>query len=107
MAAGPNAPQSPQAPRRPQAHRGAILHFLSDPGSASAPGSYEYFEDGLLLVDSGRVVAVGPAAALLPGLGERFEIVSHDGHLLLPGFIDTHIHYPQTDVIGSGGQDLL
>jgi guanine deaminase len=100
-------PQSPRAPRRPQAHRGAILHFLSDPGSAGAPGSYEYFEDGLLLVDSGRVVAVGPAAALLPGLGERFDIVSHGGHLLLPGFIDTHIHYPQTDVIGSGGQDLL
>ena len=101
MAAGADTP------RRPQAHRGAILHFLSDPGSAGAPGSYEYFEDGLLLVDSGRVVAVGPAAALLPGLGERFEIVSHGGHLLLPGFIDTHIHYPQTDVIGSGGQDLL
>ena len=95
------------APRRPQAHRGAILHFLSDPGSASAPGSYEYFEDGLLLVDKGRVEAVGPAATLLPGLGDRFEIVSHGNRLLLPGFIDTHIHYPQTDVIGSGGQNLL
>src|SRR6202022_4415398 len=97
MSAGPNAPQPPQAsqppqaPRRPQAHRGAILHFLSDPGSASAPGSYEYFEDGLLLVDSGRVVAVGPAAALLPGLGDRFDLVSHGGPLLLPGFIDMHI----------------
>jgi guanine deaminase len=94
-------------PRPQRAHRGAILHFLSDPGSASAPGSYEYFEDGLLLVDSGRVVAVGPAEALLPGLSSRFEILNHPGHLLMPGFIDTHIHYPQTDVIGSGGQDLL
>lgn len=102
-----SAPQLASAPRRPRAHRGAILHFLSDPGSTSAPGSYEYFEDGLLLVDSGHVVAVGPAAALLPGLGDRFEIVNHGSHLLMPGFIDTHIHYPQTDVIGSGGQDLL
>ncbi|MEA3176761.1 MAG: guanine deaminase [Gammaproteobacteria bacterium] len=96
-----------EVPRPQRAHRGAILHFLSDPGSASTPGSYEYFEDGLLLVDKDRVVTVGPAATLLPGLSNSFEIVNHAGHLLLPGFIDTHIHYPQTDVIASGGQDVL
>jgi guanine deaminase len=96
-----------EVPRPQRAHRGAILHFLSDPGSAGAPGSYEYFEDGVLLVDKGRVVAVGAAATLLPGLSSGFEVVNHSGHLLLPGFIDTHIHYPQTDVIASGGQDVL
>jgi guanine deaminase len=99
---------SPRADVLPgRAHRGAILHFLSDPGSTSAAGSYEYFEDGLLLVENSRVLAVGPAEALLPGLASDFAVVNHTGHLLLPGFIDTHIHYPQTDVIGSGGQDLL
>jgi guanine deaminase len=96
-----------EAAHPPRAHRGAILHFLSDPGAQSARSSYEYFEDGLLLVESGRVVAVGAAAALLPGLSERFEVVNHGEHLLLPGFIDTHIHYPQTDVIASGGDNLI
>jgi guanine deaminase len=90
-----------------RAHRGAILHFLSDPGAGSNPGSYEYFEDGLLLVEGGRIVAVGPATALLPGLAACFEVVNHGKHLLLPGFIDTHIHYPQTEVIASAGGNLL
>lgn len=96
-----------EAAHPPRAHRGAILHFLSDPGAQSARGSYEWFEDGLLLVESGRVVAAGAAATLLPGLSERFEVVNHGEHLLLPGFIDTHIHYPQTDVIASGGDNLI
>jgi len=100
-------PTCAEAQNRQRAHRGAILHFRSDPGGAASPDSYEYFEDGLLLVDSGRVVAVGPAQDLLPGALGRFEVVEHGGRLLLPGFIDTHIHYPQIDVIGSGGRNLL
>ena len=90
-----------------QAHRGAILHFLSDPGGGAAAGSYEYFEEGLLLVENGRVAAVGPAKDLSATLPAGIAVTDHGGDLLLPGFIDTHIHYPQTDVIGSGGRQLL
>jgi guanine deaminase len=89
------------------AHRGAVLHFNSDPGDAARPGSYELFEDGVLVVANGRVDAVGPAQALLPGLPAGTPIVEHADSLLLPGFIDTHIHYCQTDVIASGGRQLL
>ena len=89
------------------AHRGSILHFLADPGAASEPASHEFFEDGLLLIENGKVVRVGPAAPLLQELPSDLPITSHTGKLLLPGFIDPHIHYPQTDVIGSGGQSLL
>jgi guanine deaminase len=89
------------------AHRGAILHFLSDPGETGAPGSYEFFEDGLLIVEGGRVTALGPAKSLLPGLAETVPVTRHANSLLMPGFIDTHIHYAQTDVIASGGQQLL
>lgn len=89
------------------AHRGALLRFLGDPGNEDAPGSYEYFEDGLLLVDHGRVAAVGPAEELLRGAAAGVPLIEHRDALLMPGFIDTHIHYPQTDVIGSGGRDLL
>jgi len=89
------------------AHRGTVLHFLSDPGDSSAPGSYELIEDGLLVVSDGLIAAVGPAPALLPTLPAGTSIVDHGDSLLMPGFIDTHIHYVQTDVIASGGRQLL
>jgi guanine deaminase len=31
----------------------------------------------------------------------------HRGKLITPGFIDTHVHYPQTDIIGSPAPGLL
>lgn len=89
------------------AHRGAILHFVSDPGPGDDPASYVFLEDGVLLVEDGLVAAVGPAQSVLPSLPENIPVISHPNSLLMPGFIDTHIHYPQTDVIGSGGRDLL
>lgn len=89
------------------AHRGAILHFLSDPGESVDTRSYEYFDDGLLLVENGRVARLGPAAELMKQLPEGTALVDHGRDLLLPGFVDTHIHYPQTDMIGAGGRDLL
>jgi guanine deaminase len=89
------------------AHRGALLSFRADPGADDAPDSFEYFADGLLIVVDGRVRAIGPAAELLPTVQGKLPIIEHGKRLLLPGFIDTHIHYPQTDVIGSPGNDLL
>lgn len=87
-------------------HRGAVLHFRSDPGEHDHADSYQYWPDGVLVIREGRVEAVGPAADLLPSLPGT-QIIEHRDALILPGFIDTHIHYPQTDVIGSGGANLL
>lgn len=89
------------------AHRGTVLFFRSDPGAHDDPASFELFEEGLLVVDRGRIAASGPARELLPALPRDVEIVEHGGKLLLPGFVDTHIHYPQTDVIAAPGADLL
>jgi guanine deaminase len=96
----------PQSPAR-IAHRGAVLHFLGDPGDAVDTACIAYHEDGLLLIDGGRVLASGPANELLSSLPSDTPVVHHAGKLLMPGFIDTHIHYPQTDVIASGGRQLL
>lgn len=90
-----------------QAHRGTLLHFLSDPLGSGSPDSFEYIEDGLLLIDNGRVAAAGPAKSLAPNLPAGLPVVDHGSDILMPGFIDSHIHYPQTDVIGSGGRQLL
>ena len=90
-----------------RAHRGAMLHFRADPGAHADPASFEFFADGLLVVAAGRVAALGPASELLPGLPRDIEIIAHGDNILIPGFVDAHIHYPQTDVIASGGRQLL
>jgi guanine deaminase len=89
-----------------RAFRGSILSFRDDPGASLADGSHDYFEDGVLVVEKGRVAQAGPAA-LLASLPREVEVVDHRGKLLLPGFIDAHIHYSQTDVIASAGHNLL
>ncbi len=88
-------------------HRGQILSFLADPGDGTNVGSYRYFPDGALLIDDGRIAALGPAESILAGLPRDAAVANHGCNLLLPGFIDTHTHYVQTDVIGSGGRQLL
>lgn len=89
------------------AYRSKILHYLSDDQDSSGFKA-EYFDDGILVVDSesGTVQKVGAAEALLPEL-EGIEVVQYENKLLMPGFIDTHIHYPQVDVIASYGEQLL
>lgn len=94
----------PAEPAR-QAWRASLLRFVSDPGAADT--GHEYFADGLMLVDGGRVASFGPADVLLRELPRDIAVHDLRGRLLLPGFIDTHIHFPQVDVIGSGGRGLL
>ena len=55
----------------------------------------------------GKIAAAGPAAELLPHLPPGTPIEHHPGKLILPGFIDLHIHLPQTRVIASYGAQLM
>ena len=89
-----------------KAYRAAILHSIADPAVVGVEQSYEYFEDGLLVIDNGQVAKVGHAADLLSSL-KGVEIIEYRDALITPGFIDTHIHYPQTGMIASYGEQLL
>jgi guanine deaminase len=89
-----------------KAYRAAILHSLADPAVVGVEQSYEYFEDGVLVIENGQVARVGHAAELLPTL-KSVEITEYRDALITPGFIDTHIHYPQTGMIASYGEQLL
>jgi guanine deaminase len=91
----------------PIAFRASILHFLADPGADDAAQSWQYFADGVLIVEHGQVKAVGPAHSVLPGLPANARVVDHSGRLIVPGFVDAHVHYPQIDVIASPGAQLL
>jgi guanine deaminase len=87
------------------AYRGAILHFRDDPRHAD--DSAAYFDDGLLVVQTGRVVACGEYRETLARMPGGIEVHDHRGHLIVPGFVDTHIHFAQTDIIASYGKNVL
>ena len=97
----PSAPSSPPL----AAVRGEIVHVLADP--AADPRALEHFADGVLIVRDGHVAECGPATALLAKLPAGTPLADHRGKLILPGFVDTHVHYPQTDIIASHGEQLL
>ncbi|MGI4836820.1 MAG: guanine deaminase [Janthinobacterium lividum] len=88
------------------AYRAAILHSIADPAEVGIEASYEYFADGVLLVEDDLIKAVGPAETLLPTLGD-VELIEYENALITPGFIDTHIHFPQTGMVGAYGEQLL
>lgn len=88
------------------AYRAAILHSIADPAVVGIEASYEYFADGVLVVENGLIKTVGHAAELLPAL-QGVAISQYPNALITPGFIDTHIHFPQTGMIASYGEQLL
>jgi guanine deaminase len=89
----------------PQAFRAGILYFVSDP--AFEDNAHRWHEDGLLVIEQGRIQAVGDYALLKPTLPPDTPVHDYRGKLISPGFIDTHIHYSQTDVVGSPADGLL
>lgn len=87
--------------------RGRLLAFLREPQGIDDQGSYFYEEDGALLVGDGKVAARGDYASVSKKAGKGATVIDHRPHLLLPGFIDGHMHYPQMQVIASYGAELL
>ena len=88
-----------------KAIRASFLHFLADPDEQA--DACEYIEDGLLILKQGRVTALGEALDWLDYLPDGVELHDYSGKLIMPGFFDTHTHYPQTDIIASYGAQLL
>jgi len=86
--------------------RGRILSFNDDPATSGA-SAHSLIEDGAVLVGGGRIEAVGEAPDVLARAPEGAVVDDHAGSFIMSGFIDAHIHYPQTQVIGSYGAQLL
>ncbi|HSM80428.1 MAG TPA: guanine deaminase [Nodosilinea sp.] len=86
--------------------RGALVDCVGDPFYEPVAEAVRYLPDGLLVVRDGLIEALGPYADLAPGLGD-VPIIDHRGQLITPGFIDTHIHYPQTGMMAAYGEQLL
>ena len=84
--------------------RARLLTFRRDPLTPDDTDSFRYFEDGGLLIEDGTIRATDDFSALhAPGA----TVIDHRPHLVMPGFIDTHLHFPQTQVIASWAAELL
>lgn len=86
------------------AFRAEMLSVPEDPASGSHD-AIRHFADGLMVVEDGLIVAVGPYADLAPRFGD--VPVEALAGLVVPGFIDAHVHYPQLERIASHGEQLL
>ena len=93
---------------RSQAHaiRGSFLDFVDDPFAIAESESVRYITDGLLVIENGKIRAFD-TYELLKDQYANLDITPYLGNLILPGFIDLHVHYPQTEMIASHGEQLL
>lgn len=84
-------------------YRARALDTPTDPFTG---GALRADEDVALHVVDGRIAARGPFAAVRASEPDDDVIDLRDG-VLLPGFVDTHVHFPQIRAIGGLGRPLL
>jgi len=87
--------------------RGRVLTFLAEPQGIDDIASYRYIEDGAVFVRDGKIVEIGTYGDIRRLADAGVRIADHRPNLILPGFIDTHLHFPQTQAIASYGAQLL
>lgn len=85
--------------------RGPFLTYTGNPFQDDPASCYRYESDGLIVIDNGRIIHAGAFTADHVPHGVVPD--HHPDALILPGFIDAHVHYPQTPMIGAFGKQLL
>ena len=84
---------------------GQILTFTGDPGAD--PAATVHLADGAVAVEAGKIVWVGERADLPDVWASGAARHDYGGDLILPGFVDGLVHYPQIGVVASFGAQLL
>ncbi|TQM91817.1 guanine deaminase [Roseinatronobacter monicus] len=84
--------------------RARLLTFLREPQTPDDTDSFRYFEDGGVLIEGGQITALDDFDRIDPA---GATLIDHRPHLVMPGFIDTHLHFPQMQVIASWAAELL
>ena len=85
-------------------YRGEVLYLIASP--LDHVEAYRYFEDGGLAVVDGKIVEAGPFEAMRSRYPD-FPVTDYSGKLITPGFIDSHIHFSQSEIQGMYGKQLL
>lgn len=84
---------------------GQVLSFTADP-FAEGPGAARHESHGAVLIENGRIAAVGPADRLRAA-HPAAKVTDYGRCLISAGFVDAHVHYPQTAIIASWGKRLI
>lgn len=93
---------------RPAAVRGPALSFTGDPFRDGLEATMVHEPDAIVAMAEGRITHFGPASRIAPLLPAGTEVRDYGRDALISaGFIDTHVHYPQTPMIASHGAQLL
>lgn len=88
--------------------RGRFLDIQTVVDSAQhIPQHIRYLEDGVLISENGKIKWFGEWEQAQAHLPAHVKIAHYPDQLIVPGFIDTHIHYPQTEMVGAYGEQLL
>ena len=89
-----------------RAVRGHIFAFRDDPFRVGPDAAVLSITDGTAIIEGGKIREVGDATETLaryPGV----TVDHYPGHLIMAGFVDAHVHYPQLEIIASYGEQLL
>ncbi|MFO0822930.1 MAG: guanine deaminase [Gemmataceae bacterium] len=88
--------------------RGTFFDLLDDPWKyvGREPEAARFVQDGLLVVENGIIKAFGPFAEVSPKFS-GVPVTHIQNRIIVPGFIDGHIHFAQTRVLGAYGLQLL
>ena len=86
--------------------KGRILHFLDNGSIENPENSFEYIEKGGLVISGAKIIDIGDFNQIFLKY-PNYEVIDHQNNLIFPGFIDLHNHFPQVQVIGSYGTQLL
>lgn len=86
--------------------RAAFLDCINDPFYISEKDSIRYIPDGLIVIEEGIIKDFGYYQDLYQKYSD-IPITFYENLLILPGLIDLHVHYPQTEMIAAYGEQLL
>jgi guanine deaminase len=86
--------------------RGCFLDCIDDPFYTPDKDSIRYISDGLMVVENGIIQEFGSYESIHKKYLD-IPIKSYKNLLILPGLIDLHVHYPQTEMIAAYGEQLL
>ena len=87
--------------------RSAAVTFRGNPFEAPSRDCLILEADALIVMEQGRITAFGPHSTVRPTLPEGVEVVTYENAIVSTGFVDAHVHYPQLEIIGAYGEQLL
>lgn len=90
-----------------KAIRGTYVTFRGDPFFHPVDEVMITEDDGIIVIEDGKITDIGPAAEVQARLPQGTEVERYEDCVIMPGFLDSHVHYPQTQIIGAFGEQLL